>query len=92
MNSLKTMTSKRIKRELFYGGDTVYWGRLADIGQPTRRRFRLWQPGFYDFNVYTEEKLLEKLNYMHNNPVKAGLASSPEEYRWSSYKEYYRYE
>lgn len=35
MNSFKTMTSKRIKRELLYGGDTVYWGRLADVSHLT---------------------------------------------------------
>jgi len=52
-------------------------------------RYRLWQPGFYDFNVYSEEKLLEKLNYIHGNPVKTGLVLSPRAYRWSSYKEYF---
>jgi putative transposase len=49
----------------------------------------LWQAGFYDFNVYSEEKLKEKLNYIHGNPVKAGLVLSPRDYRWSSYKEYF---
>jgi hypothetical protein len=39
--------------------------------------FRLWQRCFHPFNVYSEEKLREKLNYMHNNPVKRGLVSSP---------------
>ena len=31
----------------------------------------------------------EKLNYMHNNPVKRGLVSSPEEWPWSSFRFYY---
>ena len=53
-------------------------------------KYRLWQPGFYDFNIHSEEKLLEKLNYMHNNPVKAGLVLSPCDYKWSSYKEYFK--
>jgi hypothetical protein len=52
-------------------------------------KYHLWQPGFYDFNVHNENKLLEKLNYMHNNPVKAGLTLSPADYRWSSYREYF---
>lgn len=52
-------------------------------------RYRLWQPGYYDFNVHSEEKLLEKLNYMHCNPVKAGLVLSPNDYKWSSYKKYF---
>ena len=51
-------------------------------------KYRLWQPGFYDFNIYSEEKFLEKLNYIHSNPVKAGLVSSPECYKWSSWRLY----
>ncbi len=51
-------------------------------------RYRLWQPGFYDFNIYSEEKLLEKLNYIHHNPVSAGLVLSPGDYKWSSYRLY----
>jgi putative transposase len=51
-------------------------------------RYRLWQHGFYDFNIYSEEKLAEKLNYIHHNPVKSGLVSSPTDYKWSSYKLY----
>ncbi|MCX5994565.1 MAG: transposase [Chloroflexi bacterium] len=53
-------------------------------------RYRLWQAGFYDFNVHSEEKLIEKLNYMHNNPVKAGLVVSPSDYKWSSHKKYFK--
>ncbi len=59
-------------------------------GNPNSRnlRYRFWQPGFYDFNIETEEKLLEKLNYVHRNPVTAGLAPSPCAYDWSSYRDY----
>jgi hypothetical protein len=31
------------------------------------------------FNVFTEKKFLEKLEYMHNNPVKKRLVSSPDQ-------------
>ena len=86
---IKTMTSKRVKRYLFYDGGIEYLVKLADVGQPNPSKFRLWQPGYYDFNVYTEGKLLEKLDYMHGNPVKAGLVASPDNYRWSSYKAYF---
>jgi REP element-mobilizing transposase RayT len=30
----------------------------------------LWQRRFYDFNVWTRDKRIEKLRYMHRNPVK----------------------
>ena len=46
-----------------------------------------WQARFYDFNVYTEGKKKEKLNYMHANPVKRGLVEHPRD--WSSWEFYY---
>ena len=54
--------------------------------EPQRRAF--WQARFYDFNVWTTKKRVEKLRYMHRNPVKRGLVGAPEEWRWSSYRFY----
>jgi putative transposase len=47
-----------------------------------------WQPRFYDFNVFTYPKIVEKLRYMHRNPVKRGLVPSPEMWPWSSFRAY----
>jgi putative transposase len=47
-----------------------------------------WQARFYDFNVWTERKRIEKLRYIHRNPVRRGLVSSPEQWRWSSFRWY----
>ena len=46
------------------------------------------QARFYDFNVWTTKKRVEKLRYMHRNPVKRRLVESPEQWRWSSYRFY----
>jgi REP element-mobilizing transposase RayT len=48
----------------------------------------IWQRRFYDFVVWTEKKRLEKLRYMHRNPVKRGLVLDPEQWRWSSFRHY----
>jgi putative transposase len=48
----------------------------------------IWLPRFYDFNVWTERKRIEKLRYMHRNPVKRGLVDAPEQWRWSSFRFY----
>ncbi len=48
-----------------------------------------WQTRFYDFNVGTKRKYLEKLNYIHFNPVKRGLVKLPEEWLWSSCRFYW---
>ncbi|HLH07083.1 MAG TPA: hypothetical protein VKW78_07595 [Terriglobales bacterium] len=47
-----------------------------------------WQHRFYDFNVWTDKKRIEKLRYMHRNPVLRGLVTSPELWKWSSYRYY----
>jgi putative transposase len=48
----------------------------------------VWQRRFYDFNVRTARKRIEKLRYMHMNPVKRGLVQKPEQWKWSSYRSY----
>jgi len=48
----------------------------------------IWQKRFYDFNVWSERKRIEKLRYMHRNPVQRGLVVSPELWRWSSFRAY----
>ena len=58
----------------------------AALGNSPERQF--WQPRFYDFNVWTEKKRIEKLKYMHHNPVARGLVKKPEHWRWSSYADY----
>jgi putative transposase len=49
---------------------------------------RFWQARFYDFNVWTERKRIEKLRYIHRNPVERGLVASPEQWPWSSFRWY----
>ena len=49
----------------------------------------VWQKRFYDFNVWSERKRIEKLRYIHRNPVKRGLVEQPEQWKWSSYRAYF---
>jgi putative transposase len=44
-----------------------------------------WQARYYDFNVHSERKLVEKLKYMHLNPVTRGLVTEPDHWAWSSF-------
>jgi putative transposase len=47
-----------------------------------------WQRRFYDFNVWSEKKLREKLIYMHRNPVTRKLVTHPKDWPWSSWSHY----
>jgi putative transposase len=47
-----------------------------------------WQPRYYDFNVYAHRKQVEKLRYIHRNPVHRGPVEQPQDWRWSSFRHY----
>jgi putative transposase len=47
-----------------------------------------WQARYYDFNVWSEARRIEKLRYIHRNPVRRGLVPSPEQWAWSSFRHY----
>ena len=47
-----------------------------------------WHTRYYDFNVRTSKKRIEKLRYMHRNPVARGLVEKPEDWEWSSFRHY----
>lgn len=49
---------------------------------------QFWQRRYYDFNVWNRIKIIEKLKYMHRNPVRRGLVEKPEDWPWSSFRHY----
>ncbi len=46
----------------------------------------IWQEGFWDEPVSNRNAFEKIADYIHNNPVKAGLVTNPEEYQFSSYR------
>src|SRR5580704_315718 len=48
-----------------------------------------WQARYYDFNVWSEGKFVEKLRYTHRNPVARGLVERPDDWPWSSFRHYF---
>jgi len=63
--------------------------RLKNQADPSDQGLQhVWEPRFYDFNVWSQEKITEKLHYMHLNPLKRGLISHPKGCVWSSFSFY----
>jgi len=52
--------------------------------------YRVWNRRGYDMNIYTDKRQNEKIDYIHNNPVVRGLVAHPGDWRWSSWRFYYR--
>ena len=49
---------------------------------------RFWQRRFYDFNVWSLKKKVEKLLWMQMNPLKRNWSSIPKDWPWSSFSFY----
>ncbi len=80
MKVIKERFSRQVKsRAHSFAQDANEWGT---------RREPVWQKRFYDFNVWSARKHVEKLRYMHRNPVKRGLVERPEQWKWSSFRAY----
>ena len=56
----------------------------ADFGEGDR----FWQPKYDAFEIDERKKREEKLQYMHLNPVRAGLVSEATDWRWTSARWY----
>jgi putative transposase len=69
---------------------------LSTAVQVVKQRFsrtrvleeHVWERRYYDFNVFSGQKVEEKLHYIHTNPVTAGLVPAPADWLWSSYRWY----
>jgi putative transposase len=66
---------------------------LKSLKQGVSRRLlgnaeHFWQKRYYDFNIRNYPQFVEKLGYIHRNPVKRGLCERPEDWEWSSFQHY----
>jgi putative transposase len=52
-------------------------------------RHGIWIPRFDDVIIASERVFLSKLNYIHDNPVRAGLVANATDWRWSSARFWY---
>lgn len=64
-------------------GDYARW-----FNQRHQRVGHVFQKRFLSKSVTSERHLFEVIRYIHMNPVKAGMVARPEEYRWSSFRNY----
>jgi putative transposase len=49
---------------------------------------RLWEPDYWDRGIRNERHYAAAVEYIHNNPVKAGLVARAEDWPWSSARKY----
>lgn len=93
MRDFKKFTSKQIIKTIELEPDSrrdrtlEYFKNACDHLQ-RNQKYKVWQDGYHAEILYSRKFLLQKLNYIHNNPVKAGIVSTPEHYLFSSARIY----
>jgi putative transposase len=65
--------------------DTMRALKTETSRQLKQDRPQFWQRRYYDRNIITHTEFVEKLRYIHRNPVADGLAEKPGDWPWSSF-------
>ena len=81
---IKGIVSRRV---LGYLKEMEYHASLKKLEHDhwkRNHRYSLWQHDSDVFSIVSESAFMQKVNYIHQNSVRAGLAERPEDYRWSS--------
>jgi putative transposase len=82
MRDFKKYTSGEIRRQIEKDGR---YKLLQELRYEKRKqKFKVWQDRFDDLALYSRKILEIKLEYIHHNPVKAGLVDYPTKYIHSS--------
>ena len=86
VQGIKAYTAKQIIKLL--RSQRKYWLlnqlRLYKKGFKTTSTYQVWQEGFHPKLIRGSRMFYQKMNYIHNNPVKLGLVDRPEHWRYSS--------
>ena len=95
MRDIKKFTSKRIINAI---ADNPQESRkkwmlnmfeFAGRNNNSNEEYQFWQQDYHPIALDTPEKTMQRLNYLHENPVRAGIVWQPEHYKYSSATDYY---
>jgi REP-associated tyrosine transposase len=93
MRRLKSTSARHILDWLRESNHAASLGKLAlAVPQSRSHTHSLWLKDFSSIDLWTTRFVRQKLNYIHLNPVRAGLCKHPAEWKWSSYRSYFPHE
>ena len=86
IRDFKSYTAKSIIARLEQDQKTWVLNQLQYYKQRTKinSAYQVWQEGFHPQQIISEEMLHQKVDYLHHNPVRAGLVARPEDWLYSS--------
>jgi|WetSurSiteA1Bulk_404760.scaffolds.fasta_scaffold39155_1 putative transposase len=91
IQSIKSFTAKRIIETFDNENDWKLLNQFIESKKEykNKSKYQVWQEGYKPKAILTDRMFGQKINYIHYNPVKRGLAEKIEEYDLSSAGDYY---
>lgn len=89
MGNFKSYTARKII-DLYKKHHPQLLKKLSMAKKPFKkdRLYQFWQDGSYPKQIYSEEMMRQKIEYIHYNPVRRGYIDEPEYWRYSSARSY----
>jgi putative transposase len=90
MKNFKSFTARSIVDFLSEDGPSFFLEQLRFFRKEHKKNqdYQVWQEGFHPQAILNDATLKEKIEYIHNNPVKRGYVEYPEHWRYSSAAQY----
>lgn len=93
IRDFKKFTSKKLFESLKTSNDPrKIWMKnlFLESGEknPNNTFIQLWQQHNHPIELYSNKVIDQKMDYIHNNPLKAGIVLNPEDYLYSSARNY----
>ena len=90
ISSFKSWTAKCLLEVLKTQGAERILKQLAFYkkAHKTDREYQVWEEGSHPQQIQNDEMMRQKIEYIHNNPVKRGYVDDPVHWRYSSARNY----
>ena len=91
MRNMKSYVARKIIDELILKKNEDVLNQFKTLKKKSKvnSEYQIWQEGFHPKLIISEKELRQKLDYIHNNPVSKGLVDEPQQWKYSSYNNYF---
>lgn len=90
LRAFKSWTAREIINQFTQNGHTRQLARLKQAKRQSHidSNYQVWEEGFFPKQITSDAMMLQKTEYIHNNPVRRGFIDLPEHWRYSSARNY----
>lgn len=90
VSAFKSHTARKSIDCLRRNGNRNWLRRLAEQKTDYKedRPYQFWQEGYHPKQINGDDMMIQKIEYIHHNPVKRGYVRNPEDWRYSSANNY----